>query len=761
MTTTASTGDTPRVRARRALGLAVGMVAPDAIVLENGALRLGHSRERLGRKALRRLERRLERRAGIVDDDRLIAEAVAFVGAEVDRARGGNAVDGATGGLDALLDLPGLPARQRSEGNALLRDLLDGNRLETDADLRRLTRARARQESSGHPATADLVADTNALIDEAERMTTPAPAALRNPSSPRPGVGGRNNAPGNGFARAVHRLVGKSAADQAKLQDAAAAGERARRLRNRGVACLRIAERHEQIAAACTIAAERARTAAEAAQALTTGGDADIARRAIQAYERADAATVPAKDLQHNGLPSGRLPHLSALCAELNEASGEPGRFTPDALHRTLRGESRRLLSPDGLVLTPDNDPRAGVRGVPQLHLVLDPGELREVLDSPVQIDEAQVGQVVQGGFSFATAASRDVNVAAGASLATLSHALPDASQLRAAAMFVSPGAELAQGRGRTVSGGATDFAQPGAVEALRGEFLRYRADRPRWIWRIRESATADWSEPNVVDTGSDRDATALVLGFVHTYTVPPPADTTSLDALGLDAERRPTMPEHMATRVDGLHDLCDRTVAELRRTLGALDRVGHDRVRSLIVEDGMIRLDQTSRPRRSLAADHERRSAGGLGPTGNDRPAGVRRADPRQLTGPQTGDLEGQQHRRVRQPDLQLEPRARRRPGLVAPRPGLDHRGSRSRTPRRPEHQSGTTLRRPAIRVPGGAPSEWRRLSESRCSCGTGSPSIASIAPAHSLSRATATHICGWRSATRSATACPPRAKC
>jgi hypothetical protein len=744
LTSAASTENSPQVRAREALGLAVGVLAPEALALRDGTLRLRHSRERLARKVFRRLERRLARRAAAVGDDRLVAEAVAFVGAELDLVRGGTAADGATAGLDALLDLPELPAAQEGEAQALLRDLLDGNRLETEADLRRLTRARARQEGSNRPFAADLVADARTLARDAERLTLSqptAPATLRAPDRPRRPVGGRHEpssraepgrASAGGFFGPIRRLLSairtgaeahrvvrdrraeaqyeefrrlgvewrdtqaglgvraladvetdltnlsgairhgghpapsvpwaglqvvvpdaqqtpattpeerlqarvrrqiadleSAAADHAKRADvrtgsAAAArdqaaelfataddeagakdgsaNERARRLRVRAEARLRVADRHTEIASLCTAAADRARTAAEAYRALSAEGNPEAfagshVEAAVRAYELATAATLPAKDVQHNGLPSGRLPHLTALCKELNEALPEQYHFTPDVLHRTLRGQSRRILSPDGFVLTIDNDARTDVDHLLQIHLQLDPGELHEVLDSPLTIDEAQVGQVVQGGFSVATAAAQNLGATAGASLRTVIARLPDTSKLKAVAAFVAPGVELNRGRGRTVSGGATEFAQTGAVEALRGEFLRYRSDRPRWIWRIRESATADWSQPNVVDAGAEQDAATLDLGYIHTYTVPPPTETTDLETLGLAAERRTAMPEHMATRVDGLNDLCDRTMAELRQRLGSLDRVGHDRVRSLIAEDGMIRLDETTRP--------------------------------------------------------------------------------------------------------------------------------------------------------------------
>ncbi|TDW76335.1 hypothetical protein [Kribbella pratensis] len=719
MTSAAITEDDPQGRARQALGVAFGIAAPEAIALRDGTFRLRHSRERFARKMLRRLERRLARRAGDIADDRLVAEAVALVGAEVDRVRGGSRADGATRALDTLLDLPGLPESQRAETQALLQDVLDGNQLTTDADLRRLTNVRARRHSPGRPLATDLIAESQSLTRDAERLLRP-PAPPVEPPAATPGTPPRGlsgwvrrlvqesrsaadgsrevrdrraeaqyeefrqlsrewrersgsrpvedierdletlsrairrgghpaprlpsagvhvvvpdvqHGPDDSFRAHVRRQIAdleSAATDQAHRADVrtrsaetagdqaaelfaaadrqaasqdASAYERARRIRTQGVRRLRVAERHAQIAQYCTAAADQARVAADAYRTLLESDDlpqaAQAAAEQVQAYQKASAATLPAEGVLHNGLPSGRLPHLTRLCRELNQALADrksPYSFTPDVLHRTLRAESRRILSPDGFVLTIGNEPRADIDGLIQFHLKLDPGELQEVLDSPLTIDEAQVGQVVQGGYNVATSAMQTSGATIGADLRVMTEALPDTSKLKAVAKVVSPGVESATGRGLTVSGGATEYAQSGAVEALRGEILRYRSAQPRWSWRIRESAAGEWSPVQVVDSGAEHDTATLDLGYIHTYTVPPPADQTDLETLGLSAERSTAMPEHMATRVDGLNDLCDRTVAELRRRLGSLDRVGHDRIRSLVAEDAMTRLDETTR---------------------------------------------------------------------------------------------------------------------------------------------------------------------
>lgn len=644
MTSAAITEDGPQGRARQALGVAFGIAAPEAIALRDGTFRLRHSRERFARKMLRRLERRLARRAGDITDDRLVAEAVALVGAEVDRVRGGSRADGATQALDALLDLPGLPGSQRAEAQALLQDVLDGNQLTTDADLRRLTNVRARRQSPGRPLAPDLIAESHALARDVERMlraeAVPTPStspSVSGPTAPARGLFGwvrrfvqntrtaadgyrevrdrraeaqyeefrqlsrewrersgsrpleeierdlanlsqairrdghpaprlpsagvhvvvpDSQGPDDSFRAQVRRQIDdleSAAADQAhraevRTRSAVAAGEqaaelfaeadrqaagqdasaheRARRIRTQGLRRLRVAERHAQIAQYCTTAADQAKAAADAYRTVLEAADLQTAAQAaaaqVRAYQKATAATLPAADVQHNGLPSGRLPHLTRLCRELNQALEDrdsPYRFTPDLLHRTLRGESRRILSPDGFVLTIGNEPRADVDGLVQFHLKLDLGELQEVLDSPLTIDEAQVGQVVQGGYNVATSAMQNSGTTVGVDLRSVTEALPNTSKVKAVAKVVSPGFESATGQGLTVSGGATEYAQSGAVEALRGEILRYRSAQPRWSWRIRDSAARDWSPAHLVDTGAAHDTAALDLGYIHTYT--------------------------------------------------------------------------------------------------------------------------------------------------------------------------------------------------------------------------------------------------
>ncbi|HEU4946233.1 MAG TPA: hypothetical protein VFT31_03670 [Kribbella sp.] len=871
------------VRARAALGVALGVVVPEAVALRDGRVRLTGSRDMLETEAMDRLDTRLAELAGRqVSDHRLLAEAVALLGAEIDHARGGSSpVDGATVALDRLLDVPNLPEPTKAEAQAMLRVVLEGNRLTTESAARRLAAERAAERAAQRPP---LVADTEQAAREINReahalthVTAPAAAApVRRPHHRRvvgtrhKGAGGnrtantpvgaglsRNGRPAlegnltedealaallqvqptdlsNGIAAPMQVLdrpkvgvvtsaahgrqyfrveigqpprglvaqtrlrAGRTASDphvirispridgahlarvwtsqvsltlqqldaraaaptnprdrfrsalsgfrgrdrlataqydefrllsrswqEAQLQpdqagsrvpelerelqslataieklgrpapafpwsqearrviapdrtagtspapntpahlrehvltqigglqkaaadletrattrrasaaeatvqatealEAAdteegrkdsAAPERGRVLRASAASATAKAERHTSIAASCEAAAKQANEAGETYQALLAkldqlqagGGSpgtdvltlAQAAVDRVEAYRSGVAATLPSPEVQHTVITSGRLPHLTALTRDLNQAlaaQNKDFRFTPEVLHRRLRAETRRMLSPDGVVITLGNDARADVSELTQVKIHLRPGELREVLDSPVGFDEGLVGQIDQGGYSLSTTATDSLGHNGGFSLKTLMAAFPDSNPLKAASQVITPGFEFAVGQSHSVTSTATEYGLGGAVEVLNGEILRYRSDTPSWGWQLRTSALAEWSETQVVAAGEPHDNSHLDVGFGHTYTVPPPEDVVTLDQFGLSDERETELPEHVVSRVDGLNDLADRGVAGLAARLNGLDRVGHDQLRGLLLEDTPSRLDESTRP--------------------------------------------------------------------------------------------------------------------------------------------------------------------
>ena len=359
------------------------------------------------------------------------------------------------------------------------------------------------------------------------------------------------------------------------------------------------AARHTAIAEACTAAAHQADQARDAWQAYRetpTPAMLQAARKQDALYEQRRAESLPPKDVLQTATVSGQLPHLTALTSELNQALARQNktfRFTPELLHRTLRAETRRLLSPGGLVLTVDNDPRADVTELTQFELTLDPSELQEVLDNPVLIEEAQLGQLVQGGYSVGTTTTQAFGANGVLKLAPFLSGLPDGNPYKALAQVVSPSVEYSKNVGLSVTGGATEYGLPGAVEVIQGEIHRFRSSRPRWSWRMRTSAVDTWSARHVVAGGTTKDTATLELGISHAYTVGAPKETVRIPT----DERRTDLPEHVATRVDGLSALADRAIAGLRQRLGSLDRVGHDQLRGLLTEDAPGRLAETTRP--------------------------------------------------------------------------------------------------------------------------------------------------------------------
>ncbi|MFD7161041.1 hypothetical protein ACFV9C_41105 [Kribbella sp. NPDC059898] len=352
--------------------------------------------------------------------------------------------------------------------------------------------------------------------------------------------------------------------------------------------------RHTAIAEACTKAAVQGEQARQAWQAFRDHQTPAALARAQQAellYEQRVAESLPSKDVLPTAIVSGDLPHLTALTKELNDAlfqAGKEFRFTPELLRRTLRAETRRLLSPDGLILTVGNDPQADVSELVQFELFLDPNQLQEVLNHPVTFEEGQLGQIVQGGSNIGTTTTTTYGGNGALKFDAALSGLPDHNPVKAIATAAAPSVEYGKHTGLSVTGGATEYGLPGAVDVIQGEILRFRATRPRWSWRIRTSAIGAWSEQHVV-AGQE----TLDLGISHAYTVGTPKDTVTIES----DTRGTALPEHAASRVDGLSDLAEGAIAGLRQRLKKLDRIGHDQLRGMLLEDVPGRLAQTTRP--------------------------------------------------------------------------------------------------------------------------------------------------------------------
>ncbi|MDX6291942.1 MAG: hypothetical protein QOH50_1017 [Kribbellaceae bacterium] len=404
------------------------------------------------------------------------------------------------------------------------------------------------------------------------------------------------------------------AADEVKLKDQGAP-ERARKMVADASLAEGKAQRHTQIAAAYQEAADNGTRARAAYQAF--GGELDaivadprrpatevlpLAQAAadqVESYRASIGKALPRHDVLHSGAPTGRLPHLTALTKRINEAleaKDLPPHFTTEMLHRTLRAEFRRVMSPDGLVLPVGGDATADVSRLPQIRLKLQPGELAEVLDPDVQLSELMVGHLEQSGHGVSSAATHTFGRTGGFSLKTVMAMLPESSALKAVSEVVTPGFEFAFARNRSVNMSVTNAGPGGGVEDNRGESVLFEG-AASWELELRTSALDEWSFVDTIDSSGPRDADALKVWVSGAYTVPPPAKTVDLTQVGRGEQRDKALPEHVATDVRGLNELSDKTIRGTRTALGSLDRVGHDQIRELLTEDLPSRLEAATKP--------------------------------------------------------------------------------------------------------------------------------------------------------------------
>ncbi|WP_328999353.1 hypothetical protein OHA18_33530 [Kribbella sp. NBC_00709] len=121
LTTPVSSAADPTTRARWAVGTALGILHPSAVPLRNGRVWLTGRDDMLPAQVMRGLQELLTRRAADrAADDRLLAEAIGVLGAEVARARGQLPARGAIDAIDQYLRGPGLDRSKRAEAEAML-----------------------------------------------------------------------------------------------------------------------------------------------------------------------------------------------------------------------------------------------------------------------------------------------------------------------------------------------------------------------------------------------------------------------------------------------------------------------------------------------------------------------------------------------------------------------------------------------------------------------------------------------------------------
>ncbi|MEV8371241.1 hypothetical protein AB0P21_00790 [Kribbella sp. NPDC056861] len=188
---------TAQQRARQAIGAALGIVSPTAVPLRDGRVRLTGSRDYLPAAIVEAADSQLSRRAADhVSDQRLLAEAVAMLGAEIARTRGNSPAEGATAALDRLLHVPGLDQPRRDEAQAMLRVALQSAAPESEAAAVRLTTMPTEPRP---PVTSEIVSAAHQISREARTLQSNPGTALPPPGQPR--VSGRHRAQVGGSHR--------------------------------------------------------------------------------------------------------------------------------------------------------------------------------------------------------------------------------------------------------------------------------------------------------------------------------------------------------------------------------------------------------------------------------------------------------------------------------------------------------------------------------------------------------------------------------
>lgn len=204
---TPAQGDQAVARAREALGIALGVAAPTGVRLRDGSFRLD-AQEVLPAGVVRSLDERLSRRsADQASDERLLAESVALVGAEIARNRGLDPADGATAALDRLLHVPGLQQTRRTEAEATLRSVLESAAGRSEAAAMRLAAMpdESRSATPGQLASAGRRIHRDAYLLNAQPQAATGPSGTALPvAAPQPRTGRHRSQVGARHRRATN-----------------------------------------------------------------------------------------------------------------------------------------------------------------------------------------------------------------------------------------------------------------------------------------------------------------------------------------------------------------------------------------------------------------------------------------------------------------------------------------------------------------------------------------------------------------------------
>ena len=404
----------------------------------------------------------------------------------------------------------------------------------------------------------------------------------------------------------------EAAVDKADLHESAAqneetfkdggAAERARKERVDAKDATNKAGRHTEISGAYEQAAAGARHAlagyqdllgaldANGPQARITELAAQAARR-VEDFERSQDQAMPVKDALETGTPTGKpllLPkdQINALLV----ASGSRDRIAPGTPIAMPGSEYRRLLSPDGMVLTIEGNPDDDVTAVTQVRLRMKARNVTEVIDRDYDLAAQELGTLGEGGVNVAATDTHKTTTTIGVNAGPFLALAAPGTIVHAASQVFAPRVEVATTRSLAETGGASAHHQSGWVEVASGESVLVEFDGELEV-EVRTSPTAPWSTAETVDVGRQ------LTWVASPHTVKPAAETVSLAEIGRGAEVTGEFPRHTVSRINGVQSLSDQVIAQAQDRFGSLDRVTVDGIAVLINHDSYRLLRETSVP--------------------------------------------------------------------------------------------------------------------------------------------------------------------
>ncbi|WBQ08443.1 DNA/RNA non-specific endonuclease [Kribbella sp. CA-293567] len=327
---------------------------------------------------------------------------------------------------------------------------------------------------------------------------------------------------------------------------------------------------HEQVAAGYQSALGQLEKVAQGYEALLTDARSITPRQRatiasglvteLTAYEQRLAAVAPSLIALSSLLPTGWLPHLSALTNRVNAvlaANGVDHRFTSGALQHRLNAEFGQLITADGASL------RVGHARPIELRLRLTVSELVEILDPSIRASETMLGLLPQPSRKHEITQNGRIGAGGSFALNSLTRLFGEGSWLNAVGELLTVRGEQVSGRGRSVSSTGAQYGQDGAVEDNRGESLLYAA-HASWQLQARKPGEPDQLLADLqVDSGRGKDVSRLYAWASHAYTVPAPTQTFTN---GTPPSGR--LPNHTLTSLDGLQRLTDKAFLRFRDQL-------------------------------------------------------------------------------------------------------------------------------------------------------------------------------------------------